>query len=219
AQVLPPATQTRSAASYFPANSLVPRMQRQPPSQVGVRDPALPTAFFLMLSVGPDAAVVHRLAAARTGAIGHWSYLRPILSEMLAPTLRPLTVHADGSRLFHARTGLLVIANSPQYGVRINPAARASISDGLLDIVFFPAESAAELVVWAARARLRSHLRSRRLLYHTAREVTLHCDDGAAPYQLDGEAGRYIDSPSQPLTIRLRPAALKVLDAATPGAT
>lgn len=206
-----------SHASHQPASSsaVIAQQEREPAAEIGVRDPALPTAFFLMLSIGPDAGVVHRLAAARVGAIGHWSYLRPILDECLTPALRPLSVEADGSNLFNARPGLLVVANSREYGVRINPASRASISDGLLDLVFFPAASAAELVVWALRSRLGRHTRSRRLIYHTARQFRVTSHAPHTPYQLDGEAGRSVGAAHLGIDISIQPGVLQVLTPST----
>ncbi len=177
------------------------------------------TAFFLMLSVGPDASVVHRLAAARTGAIGHWSYIRPIVRECFSPMLRRVTVDIDGKRAIDGRRGLLVVANSREYGVRLDPASRASETDGLLDVVFFPAESSAELVVWAMRSRLRRHVRSSRLIYETGREVDIRSEEGPMPYQLDGEAGGFVGASGgggAGVRIGVKPGALGVLDARVP---
>jgi len=167
-------------------------------------------AFLLMLSVGPDAGVVHRLAAARIGRIGHWSYVAPIMRELLSPSLEPLEIEVDGKAVVQGRRGLLVIGNCPEYGVSINPAIRACNTDGLLDLVFFPASTAAELVAWTLRSRLGRHVRSSRLVYETGREIRVRTLGHAMPYQIDGEAGSLIE-PGVDMFVTASRAVLKVL--------
>ncbi|RLS48838.1 MAG: hypothetical protein DWH89_02550, partial [Planctomycetota bacterium] len=50
--------------------------------------------------------------------------------------------------------GQLIIANSRQYALRLNPARAADPSDGLLDTVVLPAQGGWSMVRWALRLAL-----------------------------------------------------------------
>jgi diacylglycerol kinase (ATP) len=147
--------------------------------------------FLLMLSVGYDAEVVHDLASRRGKSISHWTYAWPVLSQLLKWRPKEIQVTVDGSRIDGCQRGFVVVANSRQYGWRLNPAGRASMSDGLLDVAFFPARTRLELAQWALRCRRQSHLHHPQLVYRTGRSVTIR---SAQPqkFQLDGDAPEII---------------------------
>lgn len=151
--------------------------------------------FAIMVSMGPDASVIHRLARVRRGPISHLSYARPALAEAAAPALVPLRVEVDGRLIVDGRHGVLVVANSRQYAARIDPAAEASMTDGLLDVVFMPARTALGVVAWAARARLR---RMGNAVSARGRNVQVKAVGGAS--QVDGEA-LWADSESVELSV------------------
>lgn len=170
--------------------------------------------FVLMCSVGPDASVAHRLAARRTGAIRHLSYVRPSIEEFLRPALRPMTVTVDGRCVFEKRKGMVLVANSRQYAVRIDPAKLAEMSDQKLDVVFFPASTSLGLVIRAGLSRLRLHTRLPGVIYETGQIIHIEVEGEPMAYQLDGEA--VVDSQAgnaatTPIDIRLRPERLRVL--------
>src|SRR5204863_2682472 len=107
--------------------------------------------------------------------------------------------------------------NSRQYGWRLNPAGRASMSDGLLDVAYFPARGRRDLVRWALLCRLQKHLDNPRLIYRTGRQVEIACDQ-PQHFQLDGDAPERVgDDESNgggngwKLSISLQEAALPVL--------
>ncbi|TVQ63113.1 MAG: hypothetical protein EA379_04450 [Phycisphaerales bacterium] len=170
--------------------------------------------FAVMLSVGPDAAVVSRVAANRAGAIRHLSYVRPIIAETLAPTLPRLSVTVDGERIVNETHGWLVVANSRQYAVRIDPAPDARIDDGLLDVVFVPARSGLSAAAFVVCSRLRLRARRRSVVRCTGREVEVSAFDHPAPTQCDGEVGSPI-APSIPVRLTVEAGALRVVSAAT----
>lgn len=144
------------------------------------------THFGLMLSIGLDASIMHRMASSRSGAISHLTYAKPILAEVLRPTLRPLQVLVDGRPLVRHESGLLIVANSRQYALRLDPATRASMTDGKLDVVFFPAENIIGAIRWYAASWLRDHLDDPGVRY--AQATKIHVDAGDLPSQIDGEA-------------------------------
>jgi len=145
--------------------------------------------FVLMCSVGPDASVIHRVDAARTGAITHLTYLPHIARELVRPHVATVRVEVDGEEVVPMQDGMVIVANSRQYGMRFDPAYGADMRDGLLDVVFLPARRRVRMVTWMALARLRSlHLgggavrvRGKRVVIESA---------GAPRFQVDGEAGR-----------------------------
>lgn len=161
--------------------SAVVRPSRSPLVASGVEP------FTLMASIGFDSKVVHALAAARRGGISHWSYAAPILRTLVghvAPTLR---VEADGRRIDRGGRGFALVANGRQYAVRLNPARDASMTDGLLDVLWFPGDGVAALLGWLARCAIGLHGRSERLVQVKARAVRIESDHPFL-YQLDGDA-------------------------------
>ncbi len=173
-------------------------------------DEPTPTPFVLMCSIGPDAGVIRRLHAARTGNINHLSYIRPIVGEILSPSLPELSVEADGVSIVDHQRGTLLVANSAQYAMRMNPAPDARVDDGLLDVVFFPATSGPAAALWMARARVGAHLDHPALIATRAKSVRIHAEPGACIHQLDGELGGRSHCASE-LNITIQPAALRVL--------
>lgn len=174
--------------------------------------------FAVMLSVGPDASVIHRLDAMRTGPITHASYVRPVLAELREPALPCLTVDVDARRLVTDRQGLLLIANSRQYALRIDPAAQARVDDGQLDVVFMPCRGAWGALGWHARARLRRALRHPRAVVARGVDVRIALGLGESPQaclaaQMDGEA---VSVGSGPIEVSVLPGALRVFSAVAP---
>jgi diacylglycerol kinase (ATP) len=167
-------------------------------------NPARP--FALMLSIGPDASVIHRVARARRGPISRWSYAGPAVREALRPALRPVTLEVDGRRVIDGRAGVLIVANARQYAARIDPAHEASMTDGLLDAVFLPTESTLGVLGWAVRARLRRLGRDPRVVRVRGRAFRVHAPD--APSQVDGEA--YLER-SGTLEVKIAGQRLRVL--------
>jgi diacylglycerol kinase (ATP) len=172
-----------------------------------------PARFALMLSAGPDAGVIHRLHEARSGPITHVSYLRHVRAEFRVPHLPFLDVEVDGSMLCTGLRGMLVIANSRQYALRIDPAPRAIVDDGLLDVAILPARSAWSTFARLAACRLRlgamagvkrargAHVRFRLQTDHT---IAL---------QADGEALHLADPIASEAegSVTVEPAALRLL--------
>lgn len=141
--------------------------------------------FVLMASLGPDASVIHRVQAQRSGTISHWSYLRPILAE----AARPAIVEVKGCGVGNGRAarGVMVVANSRQYAFRINPCGEARMDDGQLDVLFMPARTAAGVIAWGVRARLRRSWEHRHSVSVRAEGCIVDAGAGRLSYQLDGE--------------------------------
>lgn len=166
-------------------------------------------SFAIMCSVGPDASVIRRLAASRTGAIRHRSYVKPILGEMFRPSLPQLTITVDGKPAITNQPGLVVIANCRQYALRIDPAPRADAGDGFLDVAFIPGRSTLALVSRLVGSRLR--LRGRNTLHIRGRAIRVEASGSAICSQLDGEVGPECSAGKLTLDFELEQRALRVL--------
>ncbi|MFU8829247.1 MAG: diacylglycerol/lipid kinase family protein [Phycisphaerales bacterium] len=185
-------------------------------------------SFLLMASVGIDANIVHRLCRNRTGRISHLSYLPHILAELVRPCNRPLTITVDGVKLVEEQKGLVVVANSRQYALRVDPARGASMADGKFDVVFFPANHWSGTGLWMLRSRFGGHIGHRRLIYRTGEHVRIESHGGEMVYQLDGEAPAALsgdpeaDRPAvTPMELTIEPGVVPIMvpeRVATPGA-
>ncbi len=166
-----------------------------------------PTPFALMASVGPDAGVIRRLHASRTGAITHLSYIQPIWQELLEPSLPAMTIEADGRVLVSNTRGMLIVANSRQYGGRLDPARDAKVDDGLLDVVFFPATSGPAAGLWMLRSFVGVHATHPAAVTARARRIVVSSSTPMV-HQMDGELGT---RPAHQLEFTVQPRALRVL--------
>ena len=174
--------------------------------------------FLIMASTGFDANVVHRLDRTRRGSISHLSYVPHILGECIAPRSKPITIRVDGQEVVSGRRGLAVIANSPHYAMRANPARNASMTDGLLDLCFMPSRHPVTGMLWLQRAKWGMHMRARRCIRVRGERIEITAHGGGLPFQLDGEAptplanGQAIHAgATTPITASIRRAALPVL--------
>ncbi len=180
---------------------------RRVPVDVGwAGDDGTRRLFLVMASVGFDASVVHRLDASRKEGGGHSAYVRPIVDELMRPAFPRLTVRVDGETVVDRQRGLVVVANSRQYAMRLNPAPAASMTDGVLDVVFLPCASRTRALWWAALCRLRRHTRAKGVVTARGTEVQIEGGGGSLPCQLDGEAHGAGDR----LLVRVSAAALPV---------
>lgn len=166
-------------------------------------------SFLLMCSIGFDSCVVERVAANRRGGITRGTYLQHALAEALRPRFVPVSVHVDGTELVDDRPGVVVIANSRQYAARLDPAREASMTDGLLDIVFLPIGSRIALARRLAQVARGAHMSDRTVVRARGAQVQVSAC-AAAPYQLDGEHAGTL-APGASLAVRIAPASLHVL--------
>lgn len=175
-------------------------------------DLANPRRFAIMVSLGPDAAVIHRLSASRTTARGHFVYTTPILEEAWDAIRRPkppvLRVWVDGKKLADD-AGWLVISNSRHFALRIDPgmasAQGVDPTDGLLDVAFFPIRSRLGILPWLIRCRLGTAGAHPAFVGGRGKEIVV---EGAAPWQVDGEAGNACKA-GERLRFECRPGAIR----------
>ena len=177
--------------------------------------------FALMLTTGPDAAILHRVARARTGTTSKLRFVRPTVERALRPRIGRLSVTVDGQRLAEHRRGCLIVAVGPRYPLRLDLARHASRTDGKLDALFLPASTTASLLAWLAMARLGLHVRHPQARYAQGSriELVMHDHDPRAELmetlQIDGEIERVACDTQGKMVIESLPSALPLILPAT----
>jgi len=158
------------------------------------------TPFLVMCSVGLDAAIVAQADDRRrkhhAGTISKSTYLLPLLGQALHPTLPELRITVDGRTVCDGRRGMLVIANCRRYAARLNPAPDASMTDGLLDVAFYPMRSTLGACRWALLSWLGRHERTGGFIGARGRMIEVASLNGEdPPIQIDGEPAP-VEAPS-----------------------
>ncbi len=145
--------------------------------------------MLMCASIGFDAEVVHDLATHRSGPISHLSYLGPILRSLFRwkRVRSHVSVSVDGGEFANLGHGLLVLANSSQYAMRLDPARAASPTSGVLEVVFLPVTARFHLLIWALRCRFGTHLSHPKAVFTRGRTICVRCQPGAL-VQIDGDA-------------------------------
>lgn len=144
--------------------------------------------FVVMCSVGLDAAVVAEVGSERAGTIRKSSYFGPVLRQIMKPTIPALRVTVDGETIIDGQRGMLVIANCRRYAVGLNPAKDASMTDGLLDVAFYPMRHAVNGIRWALLSWLQRQNKARGFVGARGRMIEVASADGdCPPVQVDGE--------------------------------
>ena len=164
----------------------------------------------IMASFGFDAEVVHDLASVRTGTVNNLSYVRPILRRMRAFDPPRISARVDGEPVADGIPGMVVVANSRQYASRLDPARRAVMDDGLIDLVVLPARSVSDLLGWMVRMRFGAHMRDPRLIYRTGRRIELELDPPSV-WQADGDPPR-ASEPTDRIRFDVEPGVLAILE-------
>jgi diacylglycerol kinase (ATP) len=159
--------------------------------------------FLGVMGIGFDAWIADRFAVAGTRGFG--TYLRVGIGGVLRYRAQEYEVVIDGNSM-HRKAKVLTIANASQYGNDAKIAPRASVQDGLLDVVTIGDVSLPGAIPIAWRLFRGTVDRSRKVTTTRGRDIVIH-REAAGPAHLDGEP---LTLP-QTLHVRVRAASLKVL--------
>lgn len=165
--------------------------------------------MLLMCSVGIDAAIVADLDARRGASITHWTYAMPIARQLLQFRHPTLSVIVDGEHIVDGCRGWVVVANSPAYARGLNPARDASLTDGLLDVLFLPVGGLLQSLAWVQRMMRGVQLRHPAAVHARGTAVTIESDP-ASPWQLDGDPAPD-GAATTALDVSVSPASLPIL--------
>lgn len=139
--------------------------------------------FFCTFGVGFDAAVSDRFAA--SGQRGKISYVRSAIEEFLRFHHEHYTIRID-DKVITDDAFLVACCNASQYGNNAYIAPKASLTDGLLDMVIVRKASIIETAMIGVDLMAGTIHRNRIIETIPVRKVTI-IRDGAGPAHLDGE--------------------------------
>jgi YegS/Rv2252/BmrU family lipid kinase len=156
-------------------------------------------SFVGIMGIGFDAFVAHRFEEEKER--GLLTYVRAAVRSLLrfGPETYELTIDGETIR---ERALVVVVANTSQYGNNARIAPRASVRDGMLDVVIV--RRASPIVM--ARLFAGTLDRSRAVLMRRGAEVIIKRESGGHAH-LDGEP---LTLPRE-LQVRVRPRSLNVL--------
>ncbi|MFT4592585.1 MAG: diacylglycerol kinase (ATP) [Phycisphaerales bacterium] len=147
--------------------------------------------MLLMASVGFDAAVVADLSEHRGTSITHFSYIMPIVRQLLRWTVPTVSITVDDKEVVSKQKGWVVVANCKAYARGLNPARNADIADGKLDMVFFPLTGRWSLLKWIRLMKRGTHLHHPEVLCLRGKTVVVRTSMPSA-WQIDGDpAGEF----------------------------
>lgn len=153
-----------------------------------------------IIGVGFDAAVARKMNRYTRGGGGLTSYLLAVLMELAAYKLTSLRLQVD-AEVWEGKALLVAVANAQSYGAGMKVAPKASVEDGLLDVVLV--EPLGRLQFLRALPKLFSgkHLDMPQVHYWQGREAKIETAQ-LQPVLVDGDLRG-----ETPLAVRILPAA------------
>jgi len=187
--------------------------------QVFLAGNARPTDVFLINNklsthvsgLGFDAKVAEDFSEAKSRGLN--SYTKIAIKNFSSAKTYPFTIHADG-KTFSVEAFLIAIANSNQFGNNFKVAPKASICDGLLDIVVVKKTSKTMAVLSFIKQVLSGNIKSvhskkfhqNNILYFQTDKLKIE-NPRLAPLHIDGDP---VESLKE-LSIEILPAAYKLI--------
>ncbi len=162
--------------------------------------------YFVNVSAGGFSGLVdEKLTAAMKQSWGPLAYLRSAVATLPQLHAYRTTISFGRGRRLVAQAYNVIIANGRYAGGGTMIAPRASIDDGLLDIILIRERPLAELAVLAAKVALGKHLSSKAIVFRRAAKVRVKSRPGMW-FNTDGElVGR------GPATFEVLPRALQFI--------
>jgi diacylglycerol kinase family enzyme len=158
------------------------------------------TLFLVVTGAGLDGQIIHELERRRTGPISLLSYALPSALSLRNWKYPPITVEADGRRIFGPEPGMAMVGNIKEHGIGFSFLPHAIPDDGLLDVLAFPCRDVFqgfEQLLAAASGHL---VENEGTVYLTARKARIITTGEPVPVQADGEAAGFT-----PLEVELLP--------------
>jgi YegS/Rv2252/BmrU family lipid kinase len=190
------------AGDPLAAAALLPRLRRRPADLATVAG----RGYLNVAGAGVDSEV-NRVANQRLRWAGNRPrYVGAVLAQLAVGRVAGFELVLDG-RAGRLTGWLVAVANGPSYGGGMRVAPRASLADGLLDVVVIGAIGKLEFLRTFPRVFTGGHVDHPAVAVHRAARVELDADRTLAVYA-DGEPAGNL-----PATFEVRPAALTVLAA------
>jgi diacylglycerol kinase (ATP) len=165
----------------------------------------------MMCGIGSDAQVAHDFASQKRR--GLQTYLK--LSALHYFKSKPYSFAIKtGTESFETDAFFIVIANSNQFGNNVTIAPKASLNDGLLDIVIvnkmhklvLPFALLNQIAGINTLTEIKNYNKNNNIVYFQSSELTI-INKGNAPIHIDGEPGAVVEK----VKIKIRPNAFRLL--------
>lgn len=165
----------------------------------------------MLCGIGFDAQVAHDFALDKKR--GLVTYVKQSMKNFFKASPYVFDISIQG-KTFSTEAFFISIANGNQFGNNFTIAPKASLSDGLLDIVMVKKMSKVKLL-WAVIQQIRFgevwqseeiNFHKKEVLYFQADKLTIH-NPLLAPLHIDGEPA----ATNKKFTIKILPAAFKLL--------
>lgn len=143
----------------------------------------------MLTGVGFDAAVAHAFSKQKTR--GLFPYVKLSLQHFFRAKSYPFIIEWNGSRI-ETNALFVSIANSNQFGSRIKIAPKATLSDGLLDVIVVNSKNkiitALSLLHQISLGKIQDekNVSKKNVGYFHTESVTIH-NPSLAPLHIDGE--------------------------------
>lgn len=165
----------------------------------------------MMCGIGSDAQVAHDFATQKKR--GLQTYLRLSALHYFKAKSYPFSVTVHGQS-FDTNAYFIIIANSNQFGNNVTIAPRASLNDGLFDVVIvkkmhklvLPFALLHQIAGINALAASGKHTSNRNIVYFQASELRI-LNHGRAPLHIDGEP----EQPVAAISCKILPNAFRLL--------
>lgn len=161
--------------------------------------------------LGFDAKVAHDFANQKTR--GLHTYTKLALKNFLSAKTYSFTIEADEKK-FKVEAFLICVANSNQFGNNFKIAPKASICDGLLDIVVLKKTSKPEIILSFMKQIISGEVQNisskkfdkRNILYFQTKKIKIE-NQQMAPLHIDGDPAET----SKEFSIEVLPSAYKLI--------
>ncbi len=161
--------------------------------------------------LGFDAKVAHDFSAANNRGLN--TYTKIAVKNFTSAKTYPFKIEADG-KSFEVEAFLICIANSNQFGNNFKVAPKASICDGLLDIVVVKKTNKAQAILsfinQVISGKIKSvhsrHFDKKNILYFQTSKIKIH-NPRFAPLHIDGDPAETVKD----FTIEVLPSAYKLI--------
>lgn len=165
----------------------------------------------MMCGIGSDAQVAHDFAMQKTRGLK--TYLRLSALHYFKSKPYSFNLRAD-KKIIDTDAFFIVVANSNQFGNNVTIAPKASLNDGLLDIVIvnkmnkliLPFALLQQITGINTLKEIKSYNRSRSITYFQSAELTI-INKSNAPIHIDGEP----EPSAEIINIKIKPNAFRLL--------
>jgi diacylglycerol kinase (ATP) len=161
-------------------------------------------SFLMWTGIGLDAALVHSVTLREKRALGSWAFILNALGAVGSYSATDVCLTLDGKKI-ETSTPLIIISNIQLYGGLLAIGAKASVTDGKLDVCIFKGDGFFSFAQHAYHVLSGQSYLDPNVEYCQASEIMIESSQ-VMPIHVDG------DLISQtPIIIHVLPSALKAI--------